>query len=94
MANDNERKLGLNAKRLLLEFMAREAIPPGGGIGSGLLFFADSEHRRQVMEAAKHNFDVAIEAMRSAPDNPYGDDEEAIAAAILDRLEAVRGNQR
>lgn len=93
MAND-KRKLGPNAKRLLSRFIARVAVPPGGGMESSLRFFADTEHRHRVLEVAMETLDASIALIRQAPDNPYGDDEEAIAAAILDKLEAVRENQR
>lgn len=94
MANDNgkQRKLGPNAKKLLSRFIAREAIPPGGGMQSGLRFFTDTEHRHRVLDVAMENLDASIALIQQAPDNPYGDDEEAIAAAILERLEAARGN--
>lgn len=82
-----ERKLGPNAKKLLTMFIARESVPPGGGLADGLKFFTDSEHRKRVIETAMTNLDLSIAAIRSAPDNPYGDDEEVIAAAILLAIE-------
>ena len=80
-------KLGPNAKRLLMLFMAREAIPPGGSVVDGFHFFTDAEHRKQVTGRAWSNFNDAVRAIRAAPDNPYGDDEEAICSAILDRID-------
>lgn len=91
---DNDRKLGPNAKRLLSRLIARAAVPPGGGLESSLRFFADTEHRHRVLEVAMGNLDASIALIRQAPDNPYGDDEEAIAAGILERLEKSDGNQR
>lgn len=76
-------KLGPNAQKLLLLFMSREAIPPGGDIANGARFFLDEGHRRKVVERARENMQTAFEAVRAAPDNPYGDDVEAIAGAIL-----------
>lgn len=81
------RKLGPNAKKLLIRFMSREAIPAGGDFVDGVKFFLDDTHRRQVMDRALANMDLAITAVRSAPDNPHGDDEEIIAGAILEQVE-------
>lgn len=86
----NERKLGPNAKRLLAEFMAIEAVPPGGGFADGLRFLTDPELRRRGTERAIANLDTALAVIKTAPDNPYGDDDEAIAAAILVQLERKR----
>lgn len=82
-----ERKIGPNAKRLLSHFIALEAIPNGGGIADGLNFLTDRNRMHQGMERAMANLETAFSAVKSAPDNPYGNDDEAIAAAILDRVE-------
>jgi hypothetical protein len=87
---DSQRKLGPYARDLLFKFIAVEAIPPGGGLAAGNKFFTDADHRHQVIVRGMTNFELAIAAMRAAPDNPYGDDEEAIAAAILARIEQAR----
>lgn len=81
------RKLGPNANKLLIRFMSREAIPDGGDIMDGVKFFLDESHRHKVMDKALANMDLAIKAVRSAPDNPYGDDEEIIAGVILEKIQ-------
>lgn len=81
---------GPNAKRLLAHFIAREAIPVGGGIGDGLDFLVQPERRRSGIEKAIANLEAAFAAVKAAPDNPYGNDDEAIAAAILERVEASK----
>ena len=83
----SERKIGPNAKQLLAHFIALEAVPRGGGLADGLNFLANPDHMRQDMERAMSNLEAALAAVKSAPDNPYGDDDEAIAAAILERVE-------
>ncbi len=93
MAN-NKRKLGPNAKKVLSRFIAREAVPPGGGLENVHRFFTDAEHMHRVLEVAMENFDAYVDLIRQAPDNPYGDDEENIAAGILAILEGNDGNQR
>ena len=82
----SQRKMGPNVKLLYIRFMSREAIPPGGDFDDGAKFLVDEGYRKEVMTRALANMDLAIKAVRSAPDNPYGDDEEAIAEAILQRL--------
>jgi hypothetical protein len=86
----SERPIGPNAKKLLAHFAALEAVPRGGGLADGLNFLADPDRRRRGFERAMANLDAALEAVKSAPDNPYGDDDEAIAAAVLERVEAKR----
>lgn len=86
-----ERKLGPNVKKLLAHFIAREAVPSGGGLADGLHFLTDPVRRRQGLEMAMSNLDAALAAVKSAPDNPYGDDDEAIAAAIIERVERKAG---
>ena len=79
-------KMGPNIKNLFIRFVSREAIPDGGGIGDGIKMFTDVDHRHKVMDRALENMNVAIEAVRLAPDNPYGDDQEVIAGVILEEL--------
>lgn len=82
----SERKIGPNAKQLLAHFIAIEAVPVGGGIGSGLNFLVDPERRKQGIDRAMANLDKALALVKSTPDNPYGNDDEKIAAAILERI--------
>lgn len=86
----SEKPIGPNAKRLLAHFIAREAVPSGGGLGDGLNFLINPERRRKGIEKAMSNLDAALAAVKSAPDNPYGADDEVIAAAILERVENVK----
>lgn len=87
----SERPIGPNAKKLLAHFIAREAVPSGGGLADGLNFLTDPERRRQGIEQAMSNLNAALAVVKSAPDNPYGTDDEAIAAAILERVENAKG---
>lgn len=89
----SDRKLGPNTRKLLAHFIALEAVPEGGGLASGLNFLADPERRRQGVERAMANLDAALKVVKSAPDNPYGDDDEAIAAAILERVERKKAGE-
>lgn len=86
----NDRILGPNAKRLLAHFIAREAIPVGGGLASGINFLTNPQLRRTGIEKAMADLETALAVVKTAPDNPYGDNDEAIAAAILARVETIR----
>ena len=77
---------GPNVTKLITRFIAREAIPPGGGIAAGLEFFQNPVLRKQVLEIAEAKALEAIFLVQSAPDNPYKTDEE-IAKVLLDKLE-------
>lgn len=76
-------KHGPNVTKLITKFIAREAVPPGGGLGSAVEFFSNQEHRKKVLEAAETKALQAIELIKSAPDNPYGNDDEQIAGELL-----------
>lgn len=82
----SDRKLGPNARKLLAHFIALEAVPRGGGLADGLNFLIDPDRRRQGLEKAMSNTQVAIDLVKSAPDNPYGDDDDVIAGVILERV--------
>ena len=86
----SDRPIGPNVKKLLAHFIALEAVPRGGGFADGWNFLADNDRRRRGMARAMSNLEAALTALKSAPDNPYGDDDEAIAAAILERVEDAR----
>jgi hypothetical protein len=81
------RKLGPNIKRLMAFKVARDAIPNGGGFAAGMTLFTEPGRLAELSRAALEWVDQAIAAMRSAPDNPYGDDEETIAGVILAELD-------
>jgi len=72
---------GPNVTKLIIQFMGREVVPPGGGIANVVNFFNDSELRKNVLEISERKALETIEAIKSAPDNPYGTDPEVIAGA-------------
>lgn len=84
---------GKNVTQLMTRFLAVEAIPSGGGFEDGIEFFVNAERRKQVIEAAKIKTLQAIALVKTAPDNPYGDDDELIAGELLRRI-AERDAQR
>jgi hypothetical protein len=81
-------KHGPNVTKLILRFVAKEAIPAGGGIADGIKFFTGSpQYRKKLLDQAEADAMNAIDIVIHAPDNPYGNDPEEIAKAILDKLE-------
>jgi hypothetical protein len=84
---------GPNVTKLITRYMVSEAIPAGGGIADGLRFFQDDEHRKQILERSERAVLDAIAAVKAAPDNPYGSDDELIAAAVLAKLAEKEGRK-
>jgi len=84
---DKNKPMGKNLKRLLAYKVSRDAIPNGGGFVAGLEFLMDKERMIQVSRDALAWIELAIVTIKIAPDNPYGDDDEAICAAILEKIE-------
>jgi hypothetical protein len=80
-------KYGPNVTKLITKFIAREAVPPGGGLASGLEFFSNPERRKQILESAEAKAIQAIQLIKSAPDNSFGDDDERIASELLSLIE-------
>lgn len=86
--------IGPNVQRLIARKMALIAIPPGGGIGDGLAFLQDKEKMVQAGKDAATWVHQAIQAIKCAPDNRWGDDDEAIAAEILRRIAEADNRER
>ena len=80
---DNAFPVGKNVKRLISMLMAKEAIPDGGGFKDGIDFLLNPERVKASVIKAQQDAMQFIELIKSAKDNPYGDDDEQIAAAII-----------
>lgn len=88
-------KYGTNVTKLITQFIAHEAIPAGGGIASAVEFFQNAERRKQVLTAAETKAIRVIELIKTAPDNPFGNDDELIAGELLKKIaERKRGLTR
>lgn len=85
--------MGPNVKRLIAYKMSFDAIPPGGGFAAGVDFLLSPGRLAQSGQAAVDWVKQSISLVKSAPDNPYGDDDEAIAGALLERLEVKTGTR-
>lgn len=79
-------KHGTNVTKLITKFIAREAIPAGGGVASAVEFFKNAEYRKKVLDAAEAKAIQAIELIKAAPDNPFGNDDELIASELLKKI--------
>ncbi|NBW11566.1 MAG: hypothetical protein EBR82_26405 [Caulobacteraceae bacterium] len=75
-------------KQLVFHRIATQAIPPGGGVGAGIAFLLDAERVKASAKDATVWVNAAIDAVISAPDNPYGTDREKIAEELVRRIDA------
>lgn len=66
--------------------MAADAIPTNGGLADGLRFLSSAESIRNGCRAATQWVQDAIAAVKAAPNNTFGDDDEAIAAEVLRQI--------
>ena len=82
--------MGPNFKKHVAHRMAQIAIPPGGGIGAGIAFLMDKHTMVKAAQDAQKWVNEAIDVVMTAPDNPYGNDREAIAAELVKRIDARR----
>ena len=80
------KKLTPNIRELIAHKMSVDAFPAGGGFGSAVDYLISPDLGKRAAAAAEW-VKQAIQAVKSAPDNPYGDDDDAIAGGILKRIE-------
>lgn len=79
--------LGPNVKKMMIRWASTLMVPAGGGIADALGHLTNPELLKQRMREALDKTMTAIDAVKAAPDNPYGDDDEKIAGEILRQLE-------
>lgn len=84
--------IGPNVKRLIIRKMSVDAIPKGGGFGDGIDFLMSGKIGESA-KAATAWVKEALRVFKTAPDNPFGDDDEAIAGHILAGIEAREKKQ-
>lgn len=93
MTVDPKRAIGPNLKRLMAHKMAIDAVPPGGGLFSALDVLMSPKKMQESAQSALEWSILAVNAVRCAVDNPYGDDEEVIAGEILSKIEERKAAQ-
>ena len=73
---------GPNVRKLIVRKMTMLMVPDGSGIGDVVQKFNDiGRYAREATEWVE----AAISAVKAAPGNRHGDDDEAIAGEILRR---------
>lgn len=88
------KKQGPNVKKLIAHRMSTIMIPPGGGFKDGVKALLDIDGLKKVGKEASAWVEEAIALVKQAPDNPYGDDDEAIAGEILRQVELKNARLR
>lgn len=78
---------GPNVKRLIVEKMSTDMVAAGENFSGILGILQKPGSIGDAARKATEWVEVAISAVKSAPNNPYGDDDEAIAAVILKGIE-------
>ena len=81
-------KQGPNVKKLITRRMAQLMVPDGGGLADGIRELASPGNIGERAREATVWVGEYLAAVKLAPDNPYGDDDEAIAEAILNEIGA------
>ena len=76
--------MGPNMKSLIIRRMTTLMIPDGGGFSDGLRALIDGPDK--YFKPATEWVEAAIKAVREAPGEPSGDDEE-IAGKILEAMD-------
>ena len=79
-----------NVAKLIIHKFSVDAIPSDSGLVDGVRILSDPDAMKRGMEVARRWAIEAIDVVKTAPDNPWGDDDEAIAGEILRRIEEAR----
>jgi len=77
---------GPNVKKLIIHRMAMVIVPSDGGVINVIEVFKDADRLTRTAREATAWVKEAIAAVKAARDNPYGDDDEAIAGEILRQI--------
>ena len=82
-------------KKFVIHLASMDSIPPGGNVVDGVRWLASNERRSASFKKAQAKARELIDAVKSAPgDNPYGDDDESIAKAIMEKIDQRQDEQR
>lgn len=78
--------IGPNVRKLIARKAAFDAVPAGGNLGD-FVDFINSGNFADSLKLAAQWVKEALRIFKTAPDNPFGDDNEAIAGYLLTKLE-------
>lgn len=83
---------GPNVRKLIIEKISRDVIPPGGGLVEGINFLSDPKKISSCWQAAAEWVKSAITVVRQAAEPNHWKDatDEEIAAEILKQIAAKR----
>lgn len=76
---------GPNVKKLIAHRMSQQIVPPGGGLADAIGAMVEPGKLLAVSREATTWVEAAIQAVKSAPDCRFEDDE-AIAGEILSKI--------
>lgn len=79
--------IGPNEKKLITKRIAAVMIPEGGCVFDGFEALTDPVKLGRIAKESTKWISVMLEAIKNAPDNPYGNDNEVIAASILEKMQ-------
>lgn len=90
-------KQGPNVRKLIAHKMSLLMVPPG--IGNKAFSHAMGELTKpgnlvEIAKEATRWVEAALAAVKAAPDCPFGNDDEAIAKEILDRVAAIEKQRK
>ena len=85
---------GPNVKKLICHKMALLMVPNGAGCADGLRELAAPGNIGKRAHEATEWVEQAIAVVKTAPDNPYRDADEAIAGEILRQIEEKKRQRR
>jgi malate synthase len=86
-------KRGPNVRRLIVTRMAALIVPAGSGEDSfsvAIEALRKKDNLLRICREATAWVGEALAAVKSAPDNPHGNNDEAIAAVILQKIEEAK----
>lgn len=79
-------KLTPNVRALIFRKMALILVPDGGGIASAAAALSRPDVLTAAFREAHQWVAEALAVVKTSPDNPHGDDDEAIAGNIMTLL--------
>ena len=78
---------GPNVKKLIVRRISMLAVPDGGGCADAIGWLTSPDSVSKTVREATEWVKEAIGVVKTAPDNSFGDDDEAIAGEILRQIE-------
>jgi hypothetical protein len=87
-------KHGPNVNRLIIERLSYLAIPEDGGLADAIRLFTEEGRLLAVYKQAIQDVEHCLAVAKTANPNPYGNDDEAIAAEILRRIQERKDARR